>query len=208
MRKIKLLLYSLVITGLILSTGNLVLGGSFTPEAKQTTAINWPVKQDQSQVVGSDIIPSQDLTTWSKYWGNETVTTSGWTNGQIGGGVMKAVLTVGGRYKITVSGTLDGGTFSIGNAAGSATYMTASATTPFTHIVTFTAKIDTRIALYNAGAIGSQTNISSVTIQPITQEGGSLLTDVQNKNGIIKILRDKEQSLIPQRLLQFLTDIM
>ncbi|MDP1706404.1 MAG: LamG-like jellyroll fold domain-containing protein [bacterium] len=137
----------------------------------------------QSQTLGADLVSGWNFTSgWtvglSATINNATTFTAGAANSYI---YRNTLTTAGVRYHLRIAGTVSVGNFYIVKTAGQigGTYSGA-----FDYTVDFTA-IDGLLGL-RAVTSGAVVNITTFTLELITQESGSLVFDVMNNAGTIQ----------------------
>lgn len=143
----------------------------------------------QSQTLGADLVSGWNLTSgWTAYSSGSANGASSFVTSGGSGGVRKSIgTTVGNRYRMQVAGTIAGGTsyFYVYSYGGGTVYKQAPSSGNFNLDFTFTA-IDSNGILLFTNVTGITVTITSMTVQPITQESGSLTFDVMNNAGIIQ----------------------
>ena len=144
------------------------------------------IDKSLSQTLGNDLLAGWDFTSgWSA--NSATIDSANTFHAAAVGNIQKgSLLTVGSRYKMTIVGTNGGvanqtvsGTSSIAASYIVSPYLNSS---PFNSTFTFTATSINLVLYLNAGT----TTITSMTLQPITQEGGSVTFDINAAQGVIR----------------------
>ncbi len=137
---------------------------------------------NQGQALGSDLLAGWDFTSG---WSNVRSVTNSSTQFTVSGGtfgfVSKLILTVGNRYHMTVSGNISLGFFDVWDTS---TRVSPQLTGTFSSSFNFTAQ--TTALRLDGESDTAVINITSMTLQPITQESGSLNFDVMNNAGTIQ----------------------
>lgn len=137
-----------------------------------------------TQVVGSNLIAGWDFTSgWTTVDMTINSATSIITTAADGRIYKNLGLVAGGRYSLIISGTNSGGTMRINDNGDAVNYGTLNGA--FTNqVINFTSK-NTGIE-FKSFSNGSTVTITSMTIQPITQESGGILFNIDSGQGVIR----------------------
>jgi len=142
------------------------------------------VAKSLTQVVGSDVISGWDFTSgWTAMYG-ATVTganTYTSTEGSYSFIYKNLGLVTGKRYLLTINGSASAGSFKI--LTGSSFNITNGYNPSYNTTFTFTALASS--IYFVSSTTASTVTITTFTIQPITQESGSLLCDINALKGAI-----------------------